>query len=229
VRNHSSGRLGFSRHACSARPAWYAGEAGATVRGALESMRRDGLVAPLFAEDIESGVLSRLRRLRPQLRTPADLIQAYFQHLAKAGLAVNDGGRWRSSDATQEAIDTQVEAVKASAQRRDSLIGRAESLLRRANIEDGVFDLTAWVETAPVGGGLAPARIAKEGGTRWDDFQNALSALERAFRSDGEIPDCLGLPLAGAITAAAEARCETALRRQREEEARALGSVLNKD
>jgi len=195
-----------------------------SVAGLLASLRRDGLVAPLFAKDIEPRVLSRLRQLRPQLRTPSELLRGYLRHLTKAGLLEERDQWWRPPEALCRAIEEKRREVRAAADRRWRLSDRVESLLRRCGIPAETFDASAWLQR-PLRSGRTPKDVAQDGGPLWEALEAALSVLEAALRKDVETPDCLGLPLEAAIANAAAKRQADALKAQEEAEARALAAA----
>lgn len=207
------------------RSTWHPGDATVSARAALSAMRRQGLVAPMFMEDFDPDVLGRVRRLRPDLRTPSELINGYLKHLEKGGHIEATAAGWKASAAARTDIEAKVEARRASDGRRDELLGRAESLLRLAGIPSRDFDLPVW-SGAAASGGKSFAAIAEAGGPDWEALRKSVSALETAFYNDGETPDCLGLPVAAAIRASADARQVAAERKREEAEARRQAAMV---
>ncbi|MBP7703775.1 MAG: hypothetical protein KA105_00660 [Caulobacter sp.] len=202
------------------KPPYYAAHDGVSVAGAMATLRRHALVASLFDVERTNELIKRVRTLRPAFRTPDGLVRGYLTHLAKVGLLVADGGRWRTATAVRTEIDSRVSALEAARARDTELRRRVIALLRLSEPESHALELEAWLGQHLAMFDAAPADLARAGEDGWARLLDRLSEIDRAFQRGGPVPPLLELPLAAALRRAANARAAAVELRRREEAAR---------
>lgn len=213
-------RSGFSRYE----------EPGSSAHTAAAFLKGQGLVDALFEVPRTLPLVQRVKALRPEFRTPAQLVTSYFDLLERAGVLESTSGVLRVVDEVRDAIDHQVAEAAGRMSRAQELKLRVESLLLRvdAAIRDK-FDFDRWCATAHRGLPRTPVSLSAQGGADWEALCARLADLERAFQRDETPANLIGLPLGPALAEAVTRRAAEAERLRLAAEARALAQESDRE